>query len=60
MFDGTLKDTDLISLPLTGTLPQNGSLLFQKFPLSLDGPAYEWYDNLRPGSISSWKEMQRT
>lgn len=37
----------------------NGSLLLRQFPLSLDGPAYEWYDNLRPGSISSWKQMQR-
>ena len=53
---GALKDTYLISLPIAGTLPQNGSL---PLPLSLDGPAYEWYDNLRPGSISSWKQMQR-
>lgn len=37
----------------------NGSLLLRQFPLSLDGPAYEWYDNLRPGSISSRKQMQR-
>ena len=63
MFDGggcpKLKDTYLISLPIAGTLPQNGSLPLRQFPLSLDGPAYEWYDNLRPGSISSWKQMQR-
>lgn len=52
IFDGevALKDTYLISLPLVGTLPQNGSLPLRQFPLSLDGPAYEWYDNLRPGS----------
>lgn len=50
MGEVALKDTYLISLPLVGTLPQNGSLPLRQFPLSLDGPAYEWYDNLRPGS----------
>lgn len=59
MGEVALKDTYLISLPLAGTLPQNGSLPLRQFPLSFDGPAYEWYDNLRPGSISSWKQMQR-
>uniref|UniRef100_A0A2K1R608 Uncharacterized protein n=1 Tax=Populus trichocarpa TaxID=3694 RepID=A0A2K1R608_POPTR len=35
----------------------NGSLLLRQFPLSLDGPAYEWYDISGPGPC--WKQMQR-
>lgn len=59
MVEVALKDTDLIALPLAGTLPQNGSLPLIETISPFLGPAYEWYDNLRPRSISSWKEMQR-
>ena len=48
MGEVALKDTYLISLPLVGTLPQKW--VFAIETISLDGPAYEWYDNLRPGS----------
>lgn len=59
MFDGGPKRHLSHFITAYRDTATNGSLLLRQFPLSLDGPAYEWYDNLRPGSISSWKEMQR-
>ncbi|KAG6775189.1 hypothetical protein POTOM_018623 [Populus tomentosa] len=50
-FDRALKDTYLMSLLLCRDTATNGSLLLRQFSLSLDGPASEWFDNLRPKGL---------
>ncbi|XP_026433779.1 uncharacterized protein LOC113331266 [Papaver somniferum] len=36
---------------------QDESLCMREFPKSLTDNAFTWYDNLKPGSISSWPSM---
>ncbi|RYE83060.1 MAG: hypothetical protein EOP19_14755 [Hyphomicrobiales bacterium] len=35
-------------------------MLCHEFSLTLGGPAFKWFGNLRSGSINSFEELQRS
>ena len=37
----------------------DGDLLVKQFVRSLKGNAFDWYTDIKPGSIDSWEQLER-